>query len=294
MAAKKSKEDLPLKEITLSDNSNIILPEVSFPSTYPTQPVKLGAKSTEQKQASEHELLVYRQRISKIESTLTPQEIRNLVSETNERRKALEQSIAEQKEEFENRRNLEVQTRRIKEIEAAHQLRIKNENEEQRRKRLEAEEEVKTSRAREIQALENKRRKEKEEITVFFEQSSNRFTQKYCNPITQKKISEETGIDRIISSRHFSGTYSNRYAHRCVPCGYHFPESLSISKIYRHIYENKDTHMQYALDTIDNTYNVLIADTRKKHAAEDNHDLRQQKLSKELEQLQKLKGAKYR
>jgi hypothetical protein len=289
MAAKKSKEDLPLKEITLSDNSNIILPEVSFPSTYPTQPVKLGAKSTEQKQASEHELLVYRQRISKTESTLTPQEIRNLVSETNERRRALEQSIAEQKEEFESRRNLEVRTRRIKEIEAAHQLRIKNENDEQRRKRLEAEEEVKIGRAREIQALENKRKKEKEDVIVFFEQISNRFNSKYGT--ATKKIAGDTGIDRIVSSRRFTDL---RYAHRCVPCGYHNPESLSISKIYQHIYENKDTHMQYALDTIDNTYNVLIADTCKKHTAEDNHDLRQQKLSKDLEALKKLKGAKYR
>jgi hypothetical protein len=294
MAAKKSKEDLPLKEITLSDNSNIILPEVSFPSTYPTQPVKLGAKSTEQKQASEHELLVYRQRISKTESTLTPQEIRNLVSETNERRRALEQSIAEQKEEFQQKHADELEARRTKQREEARAHRIANENDTQRDMRIAAEEEVKTSRAKEIQTLENKRRCEKEEVETFFLQSSNRFTQKYCNPITQKKISEETRIDRIISSRHFSGTYSNRYAHRCVVCGYHNPESLSIFKIYQHIYENRDSHMQYTLDTIDKNYNELLADTRKKHAVEDNPDLRQQKLSKDIESLKKLKGAKYR
>jgi hypothetical protein len=192
------------------------------------------------------------------------------------------------------RHNLEIQAVRTKQREEAHQVRIKNENEEQRRKRLEAEEQVKTNRVKEIQTLENKRKRELEDVTVFFEQSSGRFNSKYCNPITQKKISDETGIDRIISSRHFSGTYSNRYAHRCVPCGYHFTESLSISKIYQHIFENKDKHMQLTLNEIDKTYNALIADTRPKHAADDNPTLKQQRLSRELEGLSILKGAKYR
>jgi DNA repair exonuclease SbcCD ATPase subunit len=289
---KKSKEDL--KEIILNDDSNIILPEISFPSTYQAQPVKLGAKSTEQQRASERELLEYQKRVTRRDSIPTNEEIRNLVSETNERRRALEQSIVEQKEEFQQKRADELEARRTKQREEERAHRIANENDTQRQMRIAAEEEVKTNHTKEIQGLVNKCRREKEEIEAFFLQSSNRFTQKYCNPITQKKISEETGIDRIISSRHFSGTYSNRYAHRCVPCGYHFPESLSISKIYQHIFENKDKHMQYALDTIDNTYNVLITDTRKKHVAEDNHDLRQQKLSKDLEALKRLKGAKYR
>jgi hypothetical protein len=137
--------------------------------------------------------------------------------------------------------------------------------------------------------LENKRKRELEDVTIFFEQSSNRFSQKYGS--ATKKISGETGIDRIVSSRPFS---TNRYAHRCVPCGYHNPESLSISKIYQHFYENKGSHMQYTLSEIDKTYNNLITEIREKHAAEDNPDLRQQKLSKDLEALRKLKGAKYR
>jgi hypothetical protein len=90
MTQKKSKE---IKEISLSDDSNLILPEISYPTPYEDQPVKLGAKSTEQKQASEHDLLVYRQRLSRTESTLTPQEIKTLVYETNQRRTALEESI---------------------------------------------------------------------------------------------------------------------------------------------------------------------------------------------------------
>jgi hypothetical protein len=288
---KKSKEDL--KDIILNDDSNIILPEISFPSTYQAQPVKLGAISTEQQRVSEHELLEYQKRVTRRDSIPTNEEIRNLVSETNERRRALEQSIAEQKEEFQQKRTDELEARRTKQRAEERAHRIANENDTQRQMRIAAEEEVKTNRSKELQALQNKLKRELEDVTIFFEQSSNRFNSKYCDPITQK-ISEETGIDRIISSRHFSDTYSNRYAHRCVPCGYHFPESLSISKIYQHIYENKDTHMQYARDTIDNTYNVLIADTCKKHTAEDNHDLRQQKLSKDLEALKKLKGAKYR
>jgi hypothetical protein len=52
--------------------------------------------------------------------------------------------------------------------------------------------------------------------------------------------------------------------------------------------------MQFALDTIDKNYNGLIADTRRKHAADDNPDLRQQRLSKELESLKQLKGEKLR
>jgi hypothetical protein len=291
---KKSKVE-GLRNLSLPSNSNEVkldylvpITELNFDNT------RLGAKSTEQKQATEHEILEYQRRLNRSDPTLTPQEIKTLVYETNQRRTALEESIRQQKQEYMQRHDLEVQTRRTKQREEQRAHRIANENDTQRQMRLAAEEEIKSSRAKELQALENKRKRELEDVTIFFEQSLNRFNSKYCNPITQKKISEETGIDRIISSRHFSGTYSNRYAHRCVPCGYHFPESLSISKIYQHLYENKDTHIQYALDTIDNTYNVLIADTRKKHAAEDNHDLRQQKLSKELEQLQKLKGAKYR
>jgi hypothetical protein len=52
--------------------------------------------------------------------------------------------------------------------------------------------------------------------------------------------------------------------------------------------------MQFALSEIDKNYNALIADTCRKHAEDDNPDLRQQKLSKDLEALGKLKGAKYR
>ena len=52
--------------------------------------------------------------------------------------------------------------------------------------------------------------------------------------------------------------------------------------------------MQFALSEIDKNYNALIADTRRRHAEDDNPDLRQQKLSKDLEALGKLKGAKYR
>jgi hypothetical protein len=279
-----------LKEIILSDDSNIILPEVSFPSIYQAQgEVKLGFKSTEQKQATEHELLEYQKRISRKESILSSDEIRNLVSETNERHRALEQSIVEQKQAFEQRRNMELQARHIKQREEARAHRIANENDTQREMRIAAEEELKTGRVREIQALQNKCKKEKEEVTVFFEQSSGRFNSKYGN--ATKKIADDTGIDRMISSRPFS---TGRFAHRCIVCSYNNPESLSISKIYTHLYEDKDRHMKQTFDTIDEYYNAVIIETRRKHAAEDNPDLKQQKLSKELEALSKLKGAKYR
>jgi hypothetical protein len=52
--------------------------------------------------------------------------------------------------------------------------------------------------------------------------------------------------------------------------------------------------MKQTFDTIDEYYNAVIIETRRKHAAEDNPDLRNQKISKDLQQLQKLKGAKYR
>jgi hypothetical protein len=289
MQTKKSKEEL--KEIILSDDSNLNLPEVSYPSPYTTQPVKLGSKSTEQKHVSEHELLEYQKRISRKESILSSEEIRSLVSETNERRKALEQSINKQKQAFQQRRAAELAARRAKEREEARANRIAHENDTQRQIRISAEEEVKTNRAKEIQALINKCRKEKEQVETFFLQSSNRFNEKYSNPSLRIKVSGETGIDRIISSRPFS---VNRYAHRCVLCGYHQPESLSILKIYQHIFENRDSHMQFTINEIDRYYNAEITETRRKHAVEDNPDLRQQKLSKDLEALKKLKGAKYR
>jgi hypothetical protein len=283
---KKEKGKADLKDIILSYDSNLILPEVSLPSTYQAQgDVKYGSKY----RASEQDLADYRKRVSRSDTTLTLDEIKTLVSETNERHRALQQSIAEQKEEFQQRRAAELQARQIKQREESRAHRVANENDTQREIRIREEEDVKIGRVREIQALENKRRKEEEEVTVFFEQSSGKFNSKYGN--ATKKIAGETGIDRIISSRPFS---TNRYAHRCVVCGYHFPESLSISKIYSHQYENKDSHMKQTLNTIDEYYNTAITDTRKKHAAEDNHDLRQQKLSRELEALSKLKGAKYR
>jgi hypothetical protein len=288
MQTKKSKEEL--KEIVLSNDSNLNLPEVSFPSNYKAQgEVKYGAKSNEHNLTSEHELLEYQKRVSRRESTLTPEEIRTLVSEANARRRALEQSINEQKQAFQQRRAAELAARHANEREEARANRVAHENDTQRQMRIAAEEEVKTNRAKEIQALENRCRREKEEIETFFLQSSNRFNSKYGT--ATKKIAGDTGIDRIVSSRRFTDL---RYAHRCVPCGYHNPESLSISKIYQHIYENKDSHMQFALSEIDGYYNTQIADTRRKHAAEDNPDLRQQKLSKDLEALRKLKGEKYR
>jgi hypothetical protein len=135
MQTKKNKVE-DLKGITLSDDSNIILPEVSFPSSYkPQGEVKYGAKSNEQKLASEHELLEYQKRVSRRDSPLTSEEIRNLVSETNERRRSLEQSIIQQKQEFEQKRNAELTARRTKEREEARQFRIKNENEEQSKKK---------------------------------------------------------------------------------------------------------------------------------------------------------------
>jgi hypothetical protein len=263
----------------------LILPEVAFPSAYQIQgDVKYGAKC----RASEQDLVDYRKRVSRDNTTLTPEEIKTLVFETNERLRALEQSIAEQKEQFQQKCTAELQARHIKQREESRAHRIANENDTQREMRRAAEEEVKTNRVKEIQSLENRLRKEKEEVTVFFEQSSGRFSSKYGN--ATKRVSGDTGVDRIVSSRPFS---ANRFAHRCTVCGYHNPESLSISKIYRHLYENKK-HMQSACIEIDKHYNTAIADTRRKHTAEDNPDLKQQKLSKDLEALKKLKGAKYR
>jgi hypothetical protein len=286
---KKSKE-IDLKEIILSDDSNLNLPTVSYPSPYTTQPIKLGAKSIENKLASEHQLLEYQRRVSRKESILSSSEIRTLVFETNERRKALEQSINEQKQAFQQRRASELAARQARERAESRANRIAHENDTQRQIRISAEKEVKINRAKEIQTLQNKCRREKEEVETFFMQSSNRFNEKYGSPTLQIMMSGDTGIDRIISSRPFS---TNRYAHRCVPCGYHSPESLSISKIYQHVYENKDQHMQFVLSEIDKYYNIQITETRRKHTIDDNPDLRQQKLSKDFEALKKLKGAKY-
>jgi hypothetical protein len=98
MQTRKNKE---LREISLPSNSNEVKLDYSVPLTEVNfDDTRLGSKSTEQKQASEHELLEYQKRVTRRDSTLTPQEIRNLVSETNKRRSALEQSIAEQKQEF--------------------------------------------------------------------------------------------------------------------------------------------------------------------------------------------------
>lgn len=289
MVQTKKSKDLDLKEIVLSDDSNIILPEVSYPSNYnPQGEIKYGAKSTEQKLASEHELLEYQKRISKTDSILTPQQIRDLVSETAQRRKALEQSILEQKDQYMQRHNLEIHERRTKQREEERARRIANENDTQRQIREAVEQEIKTNRTKEIQALVNKCRKEKEEIETFFLQSSNRFNEKYGN--ATKKVAGDTGIGRIISSRPFS---TNHYAHRCCLCGYHNPESLAISKIYQHLYEDKDKHSQFTIDEIDRYYNNLISNTKRRHIAEDNPDENQKRISKEIEQLRKLKGAKY-
>jgi hypothetical protein len=279
------KEDL--KEIILSDDSNIILPQVSLPSTYQAQgEIKYGAKY----RASEQDLADYRKRVSR-DAILTSDEIKTLLSDTNERRRALQQSITEQKEQYMQRRNTELQLRQAKQREEARANRIANENDTQRSIRIAAEEEVKTNRAREIQALENRCRREKEQVETFFLQSSNKFNERYGNPTLRIKVSGETGIDRIITSRPFS---TNRYAHRCFPCGYHNPESLSISKIYLHLFENKDKHMSFVLSEIDNYYNAKIQETRRKHIDSDNQDLKQQRISRELEGLNKLRGAKYR
>src|SRR6478609_1788330 len=111
MQTRKSKEEL--REIILSDDSNLNLPEVSYPSSYKLQgEIKYGSKSKERYLASEHELLEYQKRISRKESILSSDEIRNLVSESNERRRALEQSILLQKQEFEQKRVAEIAARR--------------------------------------------------------------------------------------------------------------------------------------------------------------------------------------
>jgi hypothetical protein len=162
MVQTKKSKDLDLKEIILSDDSNIILPEVSYPSNYnPQEEIKYGAKSTEQKLASEHELLEYQKRVSRRDLTLTSEEIQNLVSETTQRRRFLEQSINEQKQLFEQKHAAELADRRIKQREEERAHRIANENDTQREKRLEAEEEIKATRTKEIQVLQNKSRKER-------------------------------------------------------------------------------------------------------------------------------------
>ena len=103
-----------MKEITLSDNSNDLdflspTTEINFDNS------KLGAKSTSQKVVTQHELLEYQKRVSRRDSTLTDEEIRTLVSETNERREALEQSINEQKQAFQQRRDSKLAARQDKE-----------------------------------------------------------------------------------------------------------------------------------------------------------------------------------
>jgi hypothetical protein len=286
MQTRKNKE---LREISVPSNSNEVKLDYSVPLTEVNfDDTRLRKKSTEQKQASEHELLEYQKRVTRRDSIPTNEEIRNLVSETTSRRRALQQSIAEQKTEFEQRRALEREARYAKEREDARQLRLKHENDTQRQMREDNERNIQTSRTKELQTLQNKSRAEKEQVETFFLQSSHRFNEKYLS--LTKKVSGETGIDRIVSSRPFS---TNRYVHRCVLCGYKEPESLSVSKIYVHLFENKDSHMQFVLDEIDKHYNIQISDTRRKHAQEDNPTLKQERLSKELEQLQRLKGAKY-
>jgi hypothetical protein len=64
---KKEKGKADLKDIILSDDSNLILPEVSLPSIYQVQgEIKYGAKSNKHKLASEHELLEYQKRVVEI------------------------------------------------------------------------------------------------------------------------------------------------------------------------------------------------------------------------------------
>jgi hypothetical protein len=291
MEAKKSNQHKELRHISLPENSNEVKMDYSVPLTEVNfEDTRLGKKSTEGLHVSEHDLADYRKRVSRSDTTLTSDEIKTLVSDSNERRRALQQSIAEQKAEFEQRRTAELEERYAKDREEAHQLRLKHESDIQRQDRERAEEETKIQRAKQIQSLENKCRKEKEQIETFYLQSSNKFNEKYGNPTLQIKISGDTGIDRIVTSRPFS---TNRYVHRCIVCGYHFPESLSISKIYQHQFENQDSHMQQALNEVDKYYNAQISETRRRHAQEDNPTLRNQRLSKEIEGLQKLKGAHY-
>src|SRR6185437_949194 len=109
MHEKKSKE---LRHISLPENSNEVKLDYSVPLTEVNfDDTRLGKKSTEQKQANAQELLEYQKRITRRDSILTNEDIRNLVSDTNERRRALQQSIAEQKAEFEQRRISELQIR---------------------------------------------------------------------------------------------------------------------------------------------------------------------------------------
>jgi hypothetical protein len=140
MTQKKSKE---LREISLTENSNEVKLDYSVPITeinFDDNRSRLGIKSTEQKQASEHDLLLYQQRIRKAESTLTPEEIKTLVYENNQRRTALEESIRQQKQEYMQRHNLELQARRAKRREEERAHRIANENDTQRQMRIAAEE----------------------------------------------------------------------------------------------------------------------------------------------------------
>jgi hypothetical protein len=108
--------------------------------------------------------------------------------EAKERRRSLEESILLQKLEFMQRHDSELQLRQAKEREKQRAYRLAHENDTQRQMRIAAEEEVKTQRAKEFQALENKRKRELEDVTVFFEQSSNRFLQKYGN--ATKRVSD--------------------------------------------------------------------------------------------------------
>jgi hypothetical protein len=75
MTQKKSKE---LRGITLPGNTNEVKLDYSVPITEINfdNRSRLGIKSTEQKQASQHDLLLYQQRIRKAESTLTPEKLK--------------------------------------------------------------------------------------------------------------------------------------------------------------------------------------------------------------------------
>jgi hypothetical protein len=278
-----------LKSMELDPNSNVLdnLRPISLePETPPTSPTKLGEKSSElirlQEQRKMEQLLLSNPNFS----------INQFIATATNRRRELEIKEAENVIKFQQKKAIEQAARREQEKVAAakHIAELEAKSPSMRDRRLQEEQTKLEERQRILDQIVRQKKKAIEACEVYFNLPTSKFAAQYENNAIS--VLSDSPVQLIVTSRAFGTDRfgSQKYAYRCSICGYSFEESLSLSNIHRHIYEQSDRHLPALIAIIEKEYTQKINEKHFEFKHQDDPDIKDRRLSDEIERLKKIKG----
>jgi hypothetical protein len=204
------------------------------------------------------------------------------MTQQTERRKRLEAKAAEDRAIFEQNRASQIAEKRNKQKQLTLEKILKSETKAQKSARLERDRVKQLKRDDEIADIEKEKQDVKSEISGFFDNDFEPSSTYDESPVNKIILFREIGVDQRLRE--------TKYAFRCKVCMYAKEESLSLTTIERHIYDQKDKHKHALLSSTEKEYTDIIKDKQSDWSREDSDpSYRNQKIDRELAALKGIK-----